>query len=73
MGVWAIKRQLGVNGRNKMCSRDGLNDTDMHCVTECSKTKSIRRETGVANFSQLLKSEELQSRRRTQLLCMVMI
>ena len=50
MGVWAIKRQLGANGRNKMCSRDGLNDTDMHCVTECSKTKSIRRETGVSEF-----------------------
>ena len=50
MGVWAIKRQLGVDGRNKYCSRDGMKDTDLHCVTECSNTASVRKETGVSKF-----------------------
>ena len=50
MGVWAIKRQLGGMTRNRMCRRDGENDTDIHCVTECSNTASIRTETGVSQF-----------------------
>ena len=50
MGAWAIKRQLGVNGRDRICSRDGVNNTDVHCVTECSKTAFSRKETGVSNF-----------------------
>ena len=50
MGVWAIKRQLGANGRNKICSRDGVNDTDLHCVAECTKTAGVRKETGVSQF-----------------------
>ena len=50
MGVWAIKRQLGANGRNKICSKDLVNDTDLHCLTECSKTTAVRKETGVSKF-----------------------
>ena len=50
MGVWAIKRQLGANGRNKICSRDGVKDTDLHCVTECSTTAEVRKETEISNF-----------------------
>ena len=50
MGVWAIKRQLGANGRNKICSRDGVKDTDLHCVTECSTTAEVRKETEIRNF-----------------------
>ena len=50
MGVWAIKRQLGATGRNRICSRDRVDDTDFHCLTECSKTTAVRKETGVSKF-----------------------
>ena len=55
MGVWAIKRQLGANGRNRICSRDGVNDTDLHCVADCTKTAGVRKETGVSQFFTLAK------------------
>ena len=50
MGAAAIQRQLGVNGRDKICSRDGVTNTDVHCIAECSKTVNARRETEVNKF-----------------------
>ena len=50
MGAWAIKRQLEPEGRRKYCVRDGKDNTDLHCVTDCTNTKTVRQETGVNNF-----------------------
>ena len=50
MGAWAIKRQLGADGRRKLCGRDRKENSDLHCVTECSNTRSVRKETGVSSF-----------------------
>ena len=51
MGGCAIKQSLDTEGRvGSMCLRDGVKNTDMHCVVECRSTKDRRRKTVVSLF-----------------------
>ena len=33
-----------------VCRRDGVRNTDLHCVAECRNTEAVRRKTGVSQF-----------------------
>ena len=50
MGASGIRlcRRTGV--WSPVCSEDAVPNTDLHCVTSCSKTRGSRRDTGVSQF-----------------------
>ena len=50
MGGLSIKRQIEEEGRVGVCRRDGVRNTDLHCVSECRNTEAERRKTGVSQF-----------------------
>ena len=51
MGSYGIKRQLGDDGRRRrLCSVDGVANTDLHCVTSCSLNAKTRMDTKVSQF-----------------------
>ena len=35
---------------DRRCTTDGVPNTDLHCVVSCSRTRRVRRNTGVSMF-----------------------
>ena len=64
MGGCAIKQQLESEGQvSNMCLRDGVKNTDLHCVVECRSTKDRRRKTGISQFFLSCKMRGISSKK----------
>ena len=50
MGVSGVRCSGGEGQWRERCERDGEENSEKHCLTECSVTSRIRKETGVSGF-----------------------
>ena len=50
MGASGVRRTVRTAEWDRRCTSDGVPNTDLHCVVNCSRTRRVRRDTGVSMF-----------------------